>query len=141
MEEKGIVTKANKLRATVQLKRHSFCGECNVCKKNDDGTTTLEIANSKNAEVGDKVIISVKNRPSKVLILMILLPLVVSLLIGVGAYFLLNGWVAAVVFGAIGLGGSVYFVMHLKNIVGLRRKTASMKQIYEKGESNGSVNK
>ncbi len=140
MEEKGIVTKASKLKATVQLKRHSFCGACNVCKKNDDGTAVMEVENSKNANVGDKVIISVKNKPSKVLILMILLPILSSLILGGLTYLIFNNLFVCIVLGLVGLIASLYFVLHLKREIGLKRRSASIQKIYEKGDQNGRVN-
>jgi len=77
MVEEGIVSQVKGSKIVVNIARKSACETCRLCRKSEEKLMQVELENSSNARVGDKVRLHIKDGfILKVSILTYILPLV-----------------------------------------------------------------
>ena len=57
MVEQGIVSRLKDDKIVIDITRHPACSTCRLCRKSESQIMRLEVENSVNARVGDKVVL------------------------------------------------------------------------------------
>ena len=121
MDQIGKIVDIQGAIATVELERSSACAKCGICHSGETQTLHIEVENSIDAKVGQRVLIAVsEGSVLKASLILYLIPLL-ALVGGIGAPIVLNrlwGLPSHAEWWGIGLG----FLLFISAYAAIRRR-------------------